>query len=69
MDALIAEAQKNPALAQVMPFAVMARGLAKADGDKLVWDIAATQGQVLVNGVDVMKMMNGGPPQPKGNKR
>ncbi len=55
-DELIANAKKDPELGMAIPFLVMARGLAKPDGARLVWDLAITEDQALVNGVDVMKM-------------
>ena len=60
LDAMMAEASKDPALAQIMPFVVMARGLGRAEADRLVWDIAVTEAGTLVNGMDVAAM--GGPP-------
>ena len=55
-DQLMAEAQQDPELQLATPFLVLARGLARPDGERLVWDFAVTEKQALVNGVDVMKM-------------
>ncbi len=63
LDDLIAKAKTDPDLAPAMPALVMIRGLARPDGSRLVWDLAITEDQALVNGVDVMAMGNaGGPP-------
>jgi len=75
VDELIANAKKDPELGMAMPFLVMFRGLGKTEGNRLVWDLAITDDQALVNGVDVMKM--GAPqeqapqkgPEKKSNKR
>jgi hypothetical protein len=67
MEALMGEAGKDPALQLAMPFLVMIRGLARAEGDRLVWDMAITKDQALVNGVDVMSMA-AQPPPSKGSQ-
>lgn len=63
LDALIADASKKPELKMAAPMLVMARGLGRQEGDKLVWDLAISEGQALVNGVDVMAMQP--PPEQK----
>lgn len=70
-DDLIAEARKDRDLQPALPFLMMARGMARPDGQKLVWDLALTEDQALVNGVDVMKMGATPPPDQKKpqNKR
>jgi hypothetical protein len=48
-------------LQQAMGSLVVAKGMAKQDGDRLNWTIESTPaGGVLVNGIDVMKMGGGG---------
>lgn len=43
---------------QALPLLMMARGMAKTEGETLVWDIdASTPGQLLVNGNDVSVML------------
>ena len=54
----------SPELAQAIPVLLMVRGLGKAEGNRLIWDLAITDEQALVNGVDVMKMAGGGSPDP-----
>jgi len=56
LDALMAEANKKPELRQALPFIAMARGMGRQEGDKLVWDLAITETQALVNGVDMFAM-------------
>lgn len=70
-DALMAEANRKPELKQAAPILLMARGLARPDGDKLVWDLAISDSQALVNGVDVMALQPPAEqkPQPRSNKR
>jgi hypothetical protein len=64
----MAEISKDPAVAQVMPFIIMARGLGRPDGDRLVWDIVASERRASVNGVDVMNMV-GSPPGPRPSRQ
>ncbi|MGH7154845.1 MAG: hypothetical protein ACREF3_13040, partial [Acetobacteraceae bacterium] len=53
-DALTRQASGNPKLKMALPALLLARGLAKEDGDKLVWMIAADRsGTLTVNGTDV----------------
>jgi len=60
-DALIQESQGDPSLGQVTPVLVLARGLAKREGDHLVWTINATRdGSVMVNGMDFSSLMGAG---------
>lgn len=49
---LMQTARSDPALRQVLPMLAMARGLAKTEGDRLVWQIASSpDGGVTVNGI------------------
>lgn len=67
-DDLVAAARKDRDLQPALPFLMMARGMARPDGTKLIWDLALTEDQALINGVDIMKM---GAPQdpPKDQKK
>lgn len=67
LDALMAEANKKPELRQALPFIAMARGMGRQEGDKLVWDLAITESQALVNGVDLFATPP--PPEPKPQPR
>ncbi len=57
-DALMDAVRGNPDLQQALPVLVLARGLARTDGDRLVWDLASTRaGDITLNGVDVSALM------------
>lgn len=68
-DALIDMVRGTPDLQQALPVLILARGLARADSDRLVWDIASSRsGDITLNGVDVsalMGAMNHGRNQPR----
>ncbi len=73
LDDLVAAAQKNPDLAQAVPFLIMARGMAKPEGDHLVWQIVSDGNKITVNGVDLSALGGGGnagagkpPPKKRG---
>jgi hypothetical protein len=66
LDDLMAEANKDPELRDMLPFLAMAKGMGRAEGGKIVWDIAATDDQVLVNGVDMRTLGGGSAPPGKG---
>jgi hypothetical protein len=63
-DELTNQARTNPELQQALPALVMMRGMAKPDGQKLVWDIVSDGPSVTVNGLDLSQM--GGGEKPKG---
>lgn len=72
LEALMKQAGKDPELQMVMPFLAIIRGLGRAEGDRMVWDLALTKDQAMVNGVDVMRMFDQPappPPPPPGGKR
>ncbi len=60
LDAIMAALQAAPpemGMQQMAPMVIIAKGMAKADGDYLSWKIESTPtGSVTVNGVDPMKM-------------
>jgi hypothetical protein len=56
LDDLATQARSNPDLQQALPVLIMLRGLAKPDGDRLVWDIVSNGPSVTVNGIDVSKL-------------
>lgn len=64
LDDLAAQAKTHPELQQALPVLVMARGLAKQDGPRLVWDIVSDGTAVTVNGLDLTQL--GGGDKPKG---
>jgi len=60
-DALMDRIKADPTLSQALPFLVLARGLAKPDGDGLAWDIAFDETKkVVVNGTDLSRIAGGG---------
>jgi hypothetical protein len=64
LDELTAQARTNPDLEQVLPVLIMLRGLAKPDGNRLVWEIASEGTAVMVNGID-LSQLGGGKPKAK----
>jgi hypothetical protein len=63
IDELTAQARTNADLQQALPALIMLRGLAKPDGDRLVWEIASEGTSVTVNGIDLSQL---GGDKPKG---
>ncbi|MDB5398232.1 MAG: hypothetical protein JWQ55_250 [Rhodopila sp.] len=61
LDAMLALVQADPKAQQVMPMLFMAKGMAKPDGDGLVWDIGFANGVVMVNGVPMGQKPGGVP--------
>jgi hypothetical protein len=51
LDAMMATLQGNPKAMQIIPMIFLAKGMAKPQGDSLVWDIAYANGAVTVNNV------------------
>lgn len=59
-DALMDRVQKMPEAMQAIPVLALVRGLARTEGDKLVWRLAMTEDQkITVNGVDLRKLGGG----------
>jgi|GEM_PF-6776342 len=71
LETLMQQAGKDPELQTIMPFLAIIRGLGRAEGDRMVWDLALTKDQAMVNGVDVMRMFDqpAPPPSPPARKR
>lgn len=61
MDALLARAQAQPSLQQILPVLFIAKGMGRQEGPALVWDIVLGDGAAKVNGIPVG--------QPPGVKR
>jgi hypothetical protein len=51
VDALLAQVQSQPKLQQALPVIFMAKGMGRAQGDSLVWDIAMGDGPLTINGM------------------
>ncbi len=68
MDAVIAKLQQeaaDPTAQQGMAMLFAAKGISKADGDGVVWDITMSpEGKMLVNGTDMSAMMGAVAPPP-----
>jgi hypothetical protein len=56
IDELTAQARSNADLQQALPVLIMLRGLAKPDGDRLVWQITSEGTSVTVNGIDLSQL-------------
>ncbi len=68
-DALMAQARDDPILLDAASILILARGLARPEGDRLVWDIVADQTGATVNGVDISALAGGGAPPQDGHTR
>lgn len=68
-DDLVEKVSDIPEAAQAVPVLALVKGLGRNVNDKLVWNISYNEGKLLVNNVDVMKMMGGGGPPPRGNQQ
>jgi hypothetical protein len=66
MDAIVAQLQQaatDPTAQQAMAGLFAVKGLGKADGDSLVWDVTmGADGKLMVNGTDVSAMLGMAPP-------
>jgi hypothetical protein len=55
LDAMMATLQGNPQAMQIIPMIFLAKGMAKPQGDSLVWDINYANGAVTVNNVPLVQ--------------
>jgi hypothetical protein len=60
-DALTDRIREDPEMQQILPFLILARGMARSEGSALVWDIVFTPSGLTVNGVDPRSLLQ----QPK----
>jgi len=60
LDAMLALVQADPKAQQIMPMLYMAKGMAKPQGDGVVWDIAFADGVATVNGTPMGQPAHGG---------
>jgi hypothetical protein len=65
LDELIDQVRDKPELQQALPILIMLRGLARTDGDHLVWDVEAHDGTFIVNGTDLSQLLGKKPAHPK----
>jgi hypothetical protein len=56
LDALMRQVQKDPLTSLAFPVLVLARGLGRQDGERMVWDVTSEAGEVRVNGTDLGTM-------------
>jgi hypothetical protein len=63
-DALSDRIREDPQLQQALPFLILARGMARSEGNTLIWDIVFTPNGLTVNGVDPRTLLQ----QPKRQK-
>ena len=63
-DALMANVQSTPALAQGVPVLAIMRSLANPDGQDLLWSVHMEKGGVTVNGRDLSAMFGNAKPPP-----
>jgi hypothetical protein len=62
-------AKTQPALKRALPMILLARGMARPQGDRLLWDIAYTKGHVTVNGTDLSALTGAPPNHARPDKR
>lgn len=55
-DDLTAQARSSPELQSALPALIVLRGLAKQDGDRLVWDVVSDGPKTTVNGLDLSQL-------------
>jgi hypothetical protein len=55
-DELTAQAHSSPELQSALPALILLRGLAKQDGDRLVWDVVSDGPKTTVNGLDLSQL-------------
>jgi hypothetical protein len=60
LDAMLAIIQSDPKAQQIMPMLFIAKGMAKPEGDHLVWEIGFAHGVATVNGVPMGHRPGGG---------
>jgi len=56
LDQLIDQVREKPEMQQALPILIMLRGLARTEGDHLVWDVAVHDGSFTVNGTDLSQL-------------
>ncbi len=64
-DDLTTQARSTPELQSALPALIMLRGLAKQDGNRLVWDIVSDGPKTTVNGLDLSQLAGSDKPKAK----
>src|SRR5271166_3204705 len=62
LDPMIAAVQGTPKALQILPMAFLIKGMAKPQGDSLVWDIVFADGAATINGMPFGQPPAGAPP-------
>lgn len=68
LDLLQQRVASNPQLAQALPVFILAKGIGRASGNQMVWDISYQNGRLLVNNQDMSALAGGAPPKQEGPK-
>jgi hypothetical protein len=64
LDAFLAKTQGNPRVQQILPMIFLAKGMARPQGDSLVWEIALANDGLTINGVPFGQALKGRPAPP-----
>jgi len=59
LDALLKRANTTPEIKQAVPALLFLKGIGKADGEKMVWNITYQDNKLMVNDTDLSAMMPG----------
>jgi hypothetical protein len=62
LDLLQQRVASNPQLAQALPVFIVAKGIGRAAGNQMVWDVVYQNGKLLVNNQDLSALAGGAPP-------
>lgn len=63
-DALMQKVSGMKSLAQAVPVMVFAKGIGRAENNRVIWDVTYKDGKVLVNNVDLSAMAGAAAPPP-----
>ncbi len=63
IDSAIATMQGNPEAIKIIPLVYLAKGMARPQGDALVWDVSFSDGAVKVNGTPLGESATSPPSQ------
>jgi hypothetical protein len=64
LDLLQQRVASNPQLAQALPVFIVAKGIGRASGNQIVWDVSFQDNKLLVNGQDLSALAGHGAPPP-----
>lgn len=69
LDRLMADMVRKPDMGLLVPILAMAKGLGRQEGERVVWDIALTDTQAVINGVDLLAKPTEPPQRRPSNPR